>query len=531
MKVLVTEKISEYGLKILKENVDLDVKTGLSQKEIIDIIDQYDALIVRSATKVNKEILERGANLKVIGRAGNGVDNIDLATATKLGIMVVNTPESNNISTAEHAIALLFALARNIPQANESLRTGKWERSLFKGVELYGKVVTVLGLGRIGSIVASRLKDFGMCVIGYDPYISEKRFEKMGIEKITSMDEVMKRSDFITIHLPKTEETIGIIGEKELNNAKKNLRLINCARGGLIDEVALYHALKNKTIAGAAIDVFTQEPKEGLEIKEFKHPLLELNNVIATPHLGASTTEAQINVGIAISEQVVHALQGKLVSAVNMPNLQIKDMKKLAPYLDLVHKLGMIYYQIEKSPIERIEITYSGEFIREDMRLITLYCLTGLLEPVLKGKVNLINIEMIVKSRGIDIIESLSHQIEYYTNLVSVKIKNKENEVTLAGTIYGKEEPRIVDFMGHKVDFIPASYNLMIKNIDKPGIIGQIGTILGGIGVNIATMKASRNLHDDYALMIINIDSEISKATIKMIQNVDGVQKVNMISL
>lgn len=319
MKVLVAEKISDQGLDILKKNVETDIKTGLTQEEVMDIIDQYDALIVRSATKVTKEMLQKGKNLKVVGRAGTGVDNIDINTATELGITVVNTPASNNVSAAEHTIGLMLACARNIQQAGVCIKNGKWERNRFKGVELFNKTVAILGLGRIGSLVAERLKAFGMHVIGFDPYVKDDRFEKMNVERVSTIDEVMERADFITIHLPKTEDTVGIIGEKELKKAKKTLRIVNCARGGLIDETALYNALKNNQIAGAAIDVLVKEPKEGTDDKLNRSPLLDLDNLVITPHLGASTVEAQNNVGTAIAQKIVDVLNGKSVETVNCP--------------------------------------------------------------------------------------------------------------------------------------------------------------------------------------------------------------------
>lgn len=531
MRILVPEKIEENGLEILKQKAEVDVKLDLTRDQLLNCIDQYDALIVRSATKVDAELIERGANLKVIGRAGTGVDNIDVNAATNKGIIVVNTPDSNNISAAEHTIALLLALCRNVPQAYASLKEGKWARSKFKGVELYDKTVAVLGLGRIGSLVAARLKAFGMNVIGYDPYIPQERFDTMGVEKVDSIDEIMQRADFITIHLPKTSETMGIIGERELNMAKPDLRIINCARGGLVDEKALYEALKTKRIAGAAVDVFTNEPKEGAGSDGFQHPLLELDNVVFTPHLGASTVEAQRNVGLAIANQVLNALEGNIVEAVNLHGLNMKAATRLAPYLNLVEKMGRLYYQVETLPVERIDIIYSGDIAKEDTRILTLSYLTGLLQPVIDERVNFVNVEMIIRDRGIQVIESKNSHVDYFVNLITINVKNKERQLTFAGTIFGKEEPHIVNFDGFEVDFVPTEHMLLVQNIDKPGIIGQVCTILGNNNINIANMKASRNTRHGTNLMVLNVDSDISDEVLVSIKQVDGVLKAKELGL
>ncbi|AEE95868.1 phosphoglycerate dehydrogenase [Mahella australiensis] len=531
MRILVPEKIEENGLEILKQKADVDVRLDLTREQLLECIDQYDALIVRSATKVDAELISRGINLKVIGRAGTGVDNIDVDAATERGIIVVNTPDSNNMSAAEHSIALLLALCRNIPQAYMSLKAGKWERSKFKGVELYDKTVAVLGLGRIGSLVASRLKAFGMNVIGYDPYIPQERFDSMGVEKVDSINEIMQRADFITVHLPKTNETMGIISKKEFDMAKKELRIVNCARGGIVDENALYEALKAKRIAGAAIDVFTNEPKEGAAGEGFSHPLLELDNIVFTPHLGASTVEAQRNVGLAIAQQVLNALEGNVVEAVNLHGLNMKAATRLAPYLNLAEKMGRIYYQVESLPAEQIELVYSGDISKEDTRIITLSYLTGLLQPVTDERVNFVNIEKIIHERGIQVIESKNSHVDYFVNLITVNVKNKERMMTFAGTIFGKEEPRIVNFDGFEVDFMPTEHMLMVQNIDRPGIIGQVCTILGDNSINIANMKASRNTKHGINLMVLDVDSDISDEVLAAVKRVDGVLKAKELNL
>lgn len=531
MKILVAEKIAQVGLDILSEDFEVDVKTDMLPEELLGCIDQYDALIIRSATKVTSEVINRGTNLKVIGRAGIGVDNIDLDAATAKGIIVVNTPESNNISTAEHTIALMLALSRNIPNAHMTLKNGVWMRSAFKGVELYDKTVAVMGMGRIGSIVASRLRRFGMKVLGYDPYISDTKFEKLGIEKVDTVEEIMKRADFITLHLPKTDETIGIIGERELNMAKPNLRIVNCARGGLIDEEVLYNALKEQKIAGAAIDVYEKEPKEIAGGGIFDNPFRELDNVILTPHLGATTTEAQENVGEAIATQVSEALKGNIVNAVNLSGLKVEDMAVITPYLNLGEILGKLYYAIDTLPIQKVEVFYSGDITKEETKLITLSCLSGLLGKIMEERVNFVNVEMIVKNRGIEVVESITSNVEHYTNLVTIKVANREREIEFAGTVFGGEEVRIVNFAGYDVEFVPTEHMVAIHNIDKPGIIGQMGTIIGLSGVNIATMKVSRNVENNMAIAIINIDSHLPDEALEKLQKIDGVIKVQQIDL
>ncbi len=531
MKILVSEKLSVNGMSLLKEHFEVDEKLGLTYGELLECISTYDALVVRSATKVDAKLIESGASLKVIGRAGTGVDNIDVDAASKKGIIVVNTPDSNNIATAELTIALMLSLARNIPKAYMALKGGKWMRSAFSGVEICNKNVAVLGLGRIGSIVASRLKAFGMNVFAYDPYVTDERFEKLGVRKLDTIEEVMKTADFVTIHLPKTDETKDIIGKNELNLAKPSLRIVNCARGGLINEDALYDFLKDKKIAGAAIDVYEKEPKEAPGGADFKHKFLELDNVVLTPHLGASTAEAQENVGIAIAEQVIAALKGNMVNAVNLPGLQVENMAVLSPYLELSRIIGKLYYQIEKQPAQKVEITYSGEIAAKETKLITLSYLSGLLEPITEDRVNFVNVESMIREYGIEVTESTRSEVEYYTNLVTVKVVNKDKSLIFAGTVYGKEELRIVNFVGYEVDFVPTTFMLAVQNIDKPGVIGRIGTVLGKGGINIATMRVSRNRKESKAVMIINIDSWVDEQTLRELEDLDGILKVKLLKI
>lgn len=536
MKVLVTERIAEQGINILKDYAEVDTKYGLSKDELLDIIKQYHAIIVRSVTKVDKELIDKGENLVVIGRAGTGTDNVDIEEATRKGVVVVNSPEGNSNAAAELAIGLILSVCRNIPQAYMSSKNQDFRRNRFKGIELSGKTIGVVGLGRIGSIVASRLKAFNTRVIAYDPYISEDRYRKLGIEKSSSFEELLKESDIITLHMPKLDQTNSMIGEKEIAMMKDDVRIINCARGGLIDEEALYKALKDGKVAAAGIDVLKHEPnyesKPGEQ--EFKHPLLELDNVIFTPHLGASTFEAQYNVGVMIAEQVVAALKGEFVSAaVNMPSLHVKDLGQIKPYLDIAEKMGKIYFQTEKYPVERIEISYNGKISEQETRLITLAFLKGFLEPIMSGEnINYVNAEVLVKARGIEVIESKSSYSDRFTNLITVKFVTGERDLILSGTVYGNNETRLVDFFGYNVDFEPTTpYALAVQNIDQPGIIGLIGTILGEAKVNIASMRLSRNRKGEKAVAFLGVDSEVPEDALELVRKGDGILKVTLIRI
>lgn len=531
MKVLVAERIAEEGINYLKEKgIEVDVKLGLSNDELLDIIEEYDALIVRSVTKVNEELIEKGKNLKVIGRAGNGVDNIDLKNCTKKGIIVCNTPESNIMAAAELAITLAFCTFRNVPQANAAARRGDFRRSRFIGNELDEKTAGIIGLGRIGSIVATKLKGCNMKVIAYDPYITDDKFKKYGVEKCETLEELLKRSDLITIHTPKTEETYGMIGEKELSMCKKGVRIVNAARGGIVNEQALYNAIKSGYVAAAGIDVLDPEPSydKAPEEQTYTNPLLELDNVIITPHLGASTREANYNVGTAIAKLVTAALKGEMVAAVNMPPTRTKNLTELKPYLDLAEILGKIYYQVEKDTVQRIEVIYSGDLVDKDTKVISLSVLKGFLDPVIKEKVNYVNAELMLENMGIEFTESKSTHLDKYTNLITVKFVTKKKVLSVSGTIFAKEEIRIVDFFGYKLDFEPSPYVIALQNIDKPGIIGQIGTILGASNINIAAMQWSRNKKGEKAVSFVSVDGDVSNEVLQMLRNIDGVLKATM---
>ncbi len=532
MKIIVTERIADEGIQYLKDKgFEVDTKFGISHGELLDIINDYDAIIVRSVTKVNAELIEKGKNLKVAGRAGNGIDNIDVPACTNKGIIVVNTPESNIMAAAELAIGHAFCLFRNIPQANAAARRGDFRRNLFLGNELEGKTVGIIGLGRIGSIVATKLKGCGMRAVAYDPYITDEKFKKYGVEKCEKLEDLLVQADLITMHTPKTSETYGMIGEKELSICKNGVRIVNAARGGLVNEKALYTALREGKVNGAAIDVLDPEPgyDKKPEDQTYRNDLLALDNVIVTPHLGASTEEANYNVGTAVTQLVAAALEGEMVAAVNMPPMQA-DLNGLRPYITLAEMLGKIYYQSEKETVQKIEVVYSGDLADKETKVFSLSVLKGFLDPIIKEKVNYVNAELMLHNMGIEMVESKRSHLDKYTNLITVKFTTKKGTQSVSGTIFAKEEMRIVDFFGYKLDFEPTPYIVAIQNIDKPGIIGRIGTILGAAGVNIAAMQWSRNKKGEKAVSFVSVDQEVSNETLDEIRKIDGVLKVSLLS-
>lgn len=533
MKILIAERISDKGIEYLKEKAEVDIMLGISRDELKRIIGEYDALIVRSTVSVDSAILECASRLKVIGRAGNGVDNIDIPEATKRGIIVVNTPDSNSVSAAEHTIGLLLSCARNIPEANKRVTNGDFRRNTLKGVELYKKTVGIIGLGRIGSLVAARLKSFQMRVIAYDPYINDEKFSKLGVERIKTLDELLPQCDFLTIHTPKTAETMGMVGYEDLKKMKKTARIINCARGGLIQEKALIQALNEGIIAGAAIDVLQVEPKYDLkegETQDYKNELLNARNLVITPHLGASTFEAQENVSIAVAKEVIDALKGDIVeNAVNLPNLQVGDFDVLRPYMMLMEKMGMIYYQLYKNHADRIEITYSGDCAGYKIRMLTLSYLRGFLSSISENNINFVNSYYIARQFGIDVVESTSSKCENYTSLIRVSVYSDGTSRTFSGTVFGAADFRITEVSGYIIDIIPEKYLLLVNNNDAPGYVGRIGTILGNAGINIATMKVSRNKKGEVALMAISVDELVPDDVMESIRRINGIVKANLI--
>jgi D-3-phosphoglycerate dehydrogenase / 2-oxoglutarate reductase len=534
MRIIVTERIADEGVQYLRQNgFEVDVKYGIAHEDLLGIIQNYDAIIVRSVTKVSRDLIEKGVNLKVAGRAGNGIDNIDVPQCTQKGIIVVNTPESNTMAAAELAIGLAYSIFRNIPQANSGSKNRDFRRNHFIGTELDGKVVGIIGLGRIGSIVARKLIGANMKAIAYDPYITDDKFKRNGVEKCQTLDELLRQADLITIHTPKTAETYGMVGEEQLKICKKGVKIVNAARGGLINEKALYEAIKSGQVSGAGIDVLDPEPgyDKAPQDQTYKNPLLELDKVIITPHLGASTEEANYNVGTAITKLVADALKGEMVAAVNMPPLKSGDLLQLKPYIDLAEMLGKIYYQVEKETVQKIEVVYYGDLADKETKVISLSALKGFLSPIVQEKVNYVNAELIAESMGIQLIESKSSHLDKYTNLITLKFITKTREMSISGTVFAKEELRIVDFFGYKLDFEPAPYVIALQGIDKPGIIGRVGSLLGANGLNIAAMQWSRNKRGEKAVSFVSVDGEVSDAVLNALRQLEGVLKASMLTL
>lgn len=503
MKVLVAEKLSTAGVERLREHLDVDVKVGLSPEDLREVISGYDALIVRSATKVDAALLEKAENLKVVGRAGIGLDNVDVDGCTRNGILVVNAPQSNILSAAEHTVALMLAQARNIPQAHRALVGGAWEREKWSGVELHGKTLSVVGLGRVGTLVAQRASAFGMRVVAYDPYISSTRASQMGVELVDTVVEAVKRADFLTIHLPKTPETVGIIGSKELAQAKPGVRIVNTARGGLIDENALADAIEQGTVAGAGIDVFEGEPVT-------EHRLFSLPSVVVTPHLGASTAEAQDKAGMAIAEQVLLALRGEFVPyAVNV-DVGSDISEHIRPYLQLSERLGRLAMALSGTGLEALRFEYHGGIAEHDTRALTLSGLKGAFSAVSHEPVTFVNAPLLAKERGITVEEAKSSQSLDYVNLVEVHATCQGETVSVAGVLVGKRDnERLVRVYGYDLDMAFHPIMAFLRYQDRPGVVGLVGTELGSAGVNIANMQVARHSEGGEALMGLAVDSSI----------------------
>jgi D-3-phosphoglycerate dehydrogenase len=493
LKILVREQIADAGIELLRDRFDVDVDTDSSLEEIVG---NYDALIVRSATKVTADLIGRATKLKVIGRAGVGVDNVDVDAATRRGIVVANAPESNVVSAAEHAVGLLLALARNIPQAHAALVAGRWERSKWGGIELADKVLGVLGFGRIGRQVARRALGLQMKVVAYDPFVSGERFRELGVES-ASFDAVLERADFLTLHLPLTDDTRGSIDAAAIARMRDGARLINAARGELVDEAALVAALESGKLAGAAIDVFSQEPYDG--------PLLQAPNVVVTPHLAASTEEAQDRAGVIVAEQVAAALDGGLVTnAVNIPTIGAEDLEVLGPFIPLAAKLGRLALQLAGGDVRRIAIEVYGALAEHDTRLLTVAALNGAFQGHTDQPVNYVNAPVVAADRGIEVSEEKRRASRDFTNLVRVSADG----VRVAGTTIGTDNRHwLVSALGFELDMEMSPRMALLLYDDVPGVIGRVGTLFGAAGVNIANMTVSRNREGGKALMAISIDS------------------------
>lgn len=526
IKILVSDPLSEEGLKILKNENDfkIDVKTKLTPPELLNQIKDYDVLLVRSSTKVTKEVIEAGTKLRIIGRAGVGLDNVDLDAASKKGIIVMNTPGGNTMSTAEHAFSLIMSLMRNIPQANASMKRGEWDRKKFMGAELYGKTLGIVGLGRIGTEVATRANSFKMKVLAYDPFLSIEKAKELGVE-VVDLQELFKNSDIITVHTPLTDQTKHLIGEEAFKIMKYGVRLINCARGGIIDEAALNKYAESGKVAGAALDVYENEPPKG-------SPLIARENVIMTPHLGASTEEAQVNVAIDIAESVRDALLNKGIrNAVNMPSVDPEVLKYMEPYLNLAEKIGSFQAQITDGHIKNVKVRYIGEITSKDTSPLTIALMKGLLTPILQENVNYVNARVIAKERGINIIESKSSDIEDFANLITVEVETNKSKNVVVGTLFTKVDPRIVKVNEFYVDAVPSGCMLIISNTDVPGVVGSIGMILGESKINIAGMTFGRVKERGKALTILNIDCPATNDILEKLKKSPNIDDVRFIKL
>lgn len=522
-KVLISDSLSPAAVQIFKDRgVEVDVKPGLTKDELLAIIGQYDGLAIRSNTKVTAEVLKAATNLKVVGRAGIGVDNVDIPAATGRGVIVMNTPFGNSITTAEHAIALIFALARDVPAANASTHAGKWEKNRFMGVELYGKTLGLIGCGNIGSIVADRALGLKMKVIAFDPFLSLERAQELGVEKV-ELAELLPRADFITLHTPLTPQTKNILSAEALAKTKTGVRIINCARGGLIDEVALKGGLDSGHIGGAALDVFEVEPAK-------EHVLFGHEKVVATPHLGASTNEAQENVALQVAEQISdYLLTGAVTNAINMPSISAADAVVMKPWIDLAGKLGAFAGQLTETSITGVEIVYEGAVAKLNLRALTQAAIAGLLKPALPD-VNMVNAPIVAKERGIVITESRREQHGTYESQITVRVTTPDFTRDVTGTVFANGVPRITDVKGITLEAAFAPHLLYVTNEDKPGFIGKLGTLLGEAKVNIANFALGRVSAGADAIALVEVDGGVPDATLAAIRALPAVKQAKVLA-
>jgi len=503
-RVLVSDPLAEEGLAILRTQFEVDVKTDLKEDQLISIIGNYDALLVRSGTEVTAKVIEAGKSIRFIGRAGAGVDNIDMDAATRKGIIVANAPEGNTLAATEHTMAMMLSLARNIPQATASLKRKEWKRSRFMGVELNEKTLGILGLGRIGREVSKRATALGMHIVGYDPFIGKEKAAQFGVDSM-SVEELFRVSDVITVHTPLIKETRHLINAKSIATMKDGVRIINCARGGIIDEKALYDAIKCGKVAGAALDVFEEEPP-------LQSPLLELEEVIVTPHLGASTVEAQTNVAVSIAKQCISVLEGGSAKyVVNAPLVPADQQDVVEPFARLAEKIGRFLIQLVDGRLEKVEIIYGGELSSGtyNTKYITRVAIKGLLDPILQVPVNMVNAEYIASERGIQVSETITADAQGFKNLITVRVITDKGEESVSGTVFFKGRSRIVAIGGYTMDMIPEGYVIVSRHLDKPGVIGRASTILGQANINIAGMQVGRINPGQEAIMVLNVDSEV----------------------
>jgi D-3-phosphoglycerate dehydrogenase / 2-oxoglutarate reductase len=526
MKVLVSDNLGDIGIRIFEaaDGIEVDVKTGLSPEELKAIIGQYDALVIRSATKVTADLIAAADRLKVVGRAGIGLDNVDIPAATQRGIVVMNTPTGNIVTTAEHAVAMMLALSRNIPRGTSSLKAGQWQKKQLQGREIFNKTLGVIGFGKIGAIVADRARGLKMRVVVHDPHVTAEHIQKAGFEAAT-LDELYARSDYITIHVPKTKDTAGMLDAGAFARMKDGVMVINCARGGIVNEADLHEAMKSGKVAGAALDVFETEPPEN-------SPLFELDNFICTPHLGASTAEAQTNVAKAVAEQIVDYLTtGTVVNAVNVPSVTGEELRKLSPYLTLGDRMGCLLAQICTEPVSAIDIQYLGDFRDLDLAPVTVSVIQGLLAPMIGEMVNSVNAPAIAKDRGIKVSESRKSDAEDYLQLIRVQVNCGDGARIIDGTVFGKSDPRIVKINNFRLEMTPEGHAAIIHNLDKPGAIGSIGVTLGENGVNISQMQVGQEIGGEHNIIFLVTDTPIPTAVVEQLRALPLVESVTPLEL
>jgi D-3-phosphoglycerate dehydrogenase / 2-oxoglutarate reductase len=526
MRILVSDTIAEPGLELLRKatGLEVDYRPDLSAADLQACVGEYEGLIVRSRTKVTAEILAHASRLRVIGRAGIGVDNIDVAAATAAGVVVMNTPEGNTNTAAEHTIAMLLALARNIAPADGAMKHGEWERERFVGVEIVGKTLGVIGLGRVGALVAKKAQGLGMITVGYDPFVSRERGQSLGVE-LLELSELLPRVDFITVHTPKTRGTTHLIGHDEFALMKRGVRVVNCARGGIIDEAALYEAIQSGTVAGAALDVFEHEPPGQL-------PLVNHPAVLCTPHLGASTEEAQERVAVDIAQQMIDYLQyGSIRNAVNVYPLDAEMLRKVEPYMHLAELLGSFVVQMVEGGLTELAVRYSGDAAALEFKPITAALLTGLLKKSLPEHVNVVNAPHLARERGIRVSETISSEVEDYSSLITVELTTDKSKRQVAGTLFGRKEPRIVRVDDYRLEAVPSGFMLVFSNQDTPGVIGKIGTLLGSNQINIAGMQLGRVAPHGMAVAVVNVDSAIPPAIMHEIRRLPNILYATLVEL
>ena len=525
VKVLVSDPLAGQGLAVLESARDVDVMqcSGSEPDALLESVREAHGLVIRSGTRVTREVIECAPDLRVIGRAGIGVDNVDVAAATERGIVVVNTPEGNNITTAEHAIALLVALARHIPQATASMKAGRWEKKAFQGLELYNRTLGVAGIGNIGRIVAQRAKGLGMKVIAFDPHVSPEAASRFDIE-LVSFEDLLARSDAITVHVPKTKDTTGLLNHETIGRCKPGVLLINAARGGIIDEVALHDALESGQVGGAGLDVFVEEPPPG------DHPLVIHPRVICTPHLGASTEQAQVNVSIAVAEQVRdYLLEGVVRNAVNVPSISPELLSEVRPYLVLAEKLGRFQGQLSPGVIEQVEVEYAGDVADLDVAPITIACLKGVLESA-TDRVNMVNAPLIAQERGIKVVESKASRQRDFASAITVRIVGGVDRL-ITGAVFHGGQPRIVRIDDFMMEAIPEGPTLLLQNQDQPGVVGTVGTLLGEAGINISRMQLALVRERNEAAMLVNIDQSLEESVLDRLRNVPFVLSAQLVEL